>query len=146
MDEILLDKLPNKCGMDMLFPGKRLLPVHGYAVLHGYLIFLIVGFDNSGNQINHILILVLLGSVPLKKVKFSTKLEHEYIQNFKILQATFNRLNVNKVRISASKRSRRIYRIFASYARVPLNIVAVFFKNKTGLQFHTPCYKSYWTF
>lgn len=37
------------------------------------------------------------GSVPLKKVKFSTKLEHEFIQNFKILQATFNRLNVNKI-------------------------------------------------
>jgi hypothetical protein len=64
----------------------------------------------------------LLGSVPLKKVKFSTKLEHEYIQNFKILQATFNRLNVNKVRISTTKRSRRIYRIFASYARVPLHV------------------------
>ena len=38
-----------------------------------------------------------LGSILLKKVKFSTKLEHEYIQNFKLLQAVFNKLNVEKV-------------------------------------------------
>jgi len=37
------------------------------------------------------------GTIPLKKVKFSTKLEHEYIQNFKILQATFDKLNVEKI-------------------------------------------------
>merc|ERR1719228_1577037 len=37
------------------------------------------------------------GSVPLKKVKITTKLEHEYIQNFKILQASFKRMNVDKV-------------------------------------------------
>ena len=41
--------------------------------------------------------LLVLGSIPLKKVKFCTKLEHEYIQNFKILQATFDKLNVEKV-------------------------------------------------
>ena len=33
----------------------------------------------------------------MKKVKFSTKLEHEYIQNFKILQAAFKKMNVDKV-------------------------------------------------
>ena len=33
----------------------------------------------------------------MKKVKFSTKLEHEYIQNFKILQASFKKMNVDKV-------------------------------------------------
>ena len=38
-----------------------------------------------------------LGIIPLKKVKFSTKLEHEYIQNFKILQASFDKLQVEKV-------------------------------------------------
>ena len=32
----------------------------------------------------------------MKKVKFSTKLEHEYIQNFKILQASFKKMNVDK--------------------------------------------------
>ncbi|XP_023344107.1 microtubule-associated protein RP/EB family member 1 isoform X2 [Eurytemora carolleeae] len=37
------------------------------------------------------------GSILLKKVKFSTKLEHEYIQNFKLLQAVFNKLNVEKI-------------------------------------------------
>lgn len=37
------------------------------------------------------------GCVPLKKVKFSAKLEHEYIHNFKILQAAFKRMGVDKV-------------------------------------------------
>ncbi|CAL7934886.1 unnamed protein product [Xylocopa violacea] len=37
------------------------------------------------------------GSVPIKRVKFKTNLEHEYIQNFKILQGTFKKVNVDKV-------------------------------------------------
>jgi len=37
------------------------------------------------------------GSVVLKKVKFKTNLEHEYIQNFKVLQAAFRKMNVDKV-------------------------------------------------
>ena len=36
-------------------------------------------------------------SVNLKKVKFRTNLEHEYIQNFKVLQAAFKKMNVDKV-------------------------------------------------
>ena len=42
------------------------------------------------------LFLILLGSVAIKRVKFDTKLEHEYIQNFKLLQAAFTKLNVDK--------------------------------------------------
>lgn len=37
------------------------------------------------------------GSISIKKVKFNTKLEHEYIQNFKLLQSVFGRLSVDKV-------------------------------------------------
>jgi len=37
------------------------------------------------------------GSIILKKVKFRTNLEHEYIQNFKILQAAFKKMNVDKI-------------------------------------------------
>ena len=33
----------------------------------------------------------------LKKVKFNTKLEHEYINNFKVLQNSFKSVNVDKV-------------------------------------------------
>lgn len=40
------------------------------------------------------------GSVPLKRVKFKTNLEHEYIQNFKILQAAFKKMGVEKVRLT----------------------------------------------
>ncbi|KAH9523514.1 Microtubule-associated protein RP/EB member 1 [Bulinus truncatus] len=41
--------------------------------------------------------LLFPGSVILKKVKFNTKLEHEYIQNFKQLQACFQKLGVDKI-------------------------------------------------
>ncbi|KAG5891416.1 hypothetical protein JTB14_031482 [Gonioctena quinquepunctata] len=37
------------------------------------------------------------GSVQLKRVKFRTNLEHEYIQNFKILQASFKKMSVDKI-------------------------------------------------
>ncbi|KAL4236815.1 Microtubule-associated protein RP/EB member 2 [Mactra antiquata] len=37
------------------------------------------------------------GSVLLKKVKICTKLEHEYIQNFKYLQSAFTKLGVDKI-------------------------------------------------
>lgn len=37
------------------------------------------------------------GSVPMKRVKFRTNLEHEYIQNFKILQGAFKKMEVDKV-------------------------------------------------
>ncbi|XP_064486851.1 microtubule-associated protein RP/EB family member 1-like [Ornithodoros turicata] len=36
------------------------------------------------------------GSVNLRKVKFRTNLEHEYIQNFKVLQAVFKKVGVDK--------------------------------------------------
>ncbi|XP_011453662.3 microtubule-associated protein RP/EB family member 1 isoform X1 [Magallana gigas] len=37
------------------------------------------------------------GSIPIKKVKFSTKLEHEFIQNYKLLQNSFKKTSVDKV-------------------------------------------------
>ncbi|XP_031838448.1 microtubule-associated protein RP/EB family member 1 isoform X3 [Nomia melanderi] len=37
------------------------------------------------------------GSVALKRVKFKTNLEHEYIQNFKLLQGAFKKMNVDKI-------------------------------------------------
>ncbi|XP_049814877.1 microtubule-associated protein RP/EB family member 1 isoform X1 [Schistocerca nitens] len=37
------------------------------------------------------------GSVIMKRIKFKTNLEHEYIQNFKILQAAFKKMGVDKV-------------------------------------------------
>ncbi|XP_067938181.1 microtubule-associated protein RP/EB family member 1-like [Watersipora subatra] len=37
------------------------------------------------------------GSILLKKVKFQTKLEHEYISNFKVLQESFKKMQVDKV-------------------------------------------------
>lgn len=42
------------------------------------------------------------GCISLKKVKFQAKLEHEYIHNFKLLQASFKRMNVDKVGILQS--------------------------------------------
>lgn len=42
------------------------------------------------------------GCILLKKVKFQAKLEHESIHNFKVLQAAFKRMSVDKVRILLS--------------------------------------------
>ena len=35
----------------------------------------------------------------MKRIKFKTNLEHEYIQNFKILQAAFKKMGVDKVNV-----------------------------------------------
>jgi len=43
-------------------------------------------------------------SVPVKRVKFRTNLEHEYIQNFKILQAGFKKMSVDKVMLAHLER------------------------------------------
>lgn len=40
---------------------------------------------------------IFLGSVPIKRVKFNAKLEHENIQNFKILQNAFRAVQADKV-------------------------------------------------
>ncbi|XP_076026639.1 microtubule-associated protein RP/EB family member 3-like isoform X2 [Genypterus blacodes] len=37
------------------------------------------------------------GCLLMKKVKFNAKLEHEYIHNFKVLQAAFKRMTVDKI-------------------------------------------------
>ena len=39
----------------------------------------------------------------MKKVKFTTQLEHEYIQNFKILQVAFKKMNVDKASATGAK-------------------------------------------
>jgi len=41
--------------------------------------------------------LLFPGSLALKRVKFQTKLEHEYISNFKVLQGCFKKLGVDKI-------------------------------------------------
>ncbi|XP_056117027.1 microtubule-associated protein RP/EB family member 1a isoform X2 [Rhinichthys klamathensis goyatoka] len=35
--------------------------------------------------------------IPLKKVKFQAKLEHEFIHNFKLIQASFKKMGVSKI-------------------------------------------------
>ncbi|CAL9688592.1 unnamed protein product [Knipowitschia caucasica] len=37
------------------------------------------------------------GCISLKKVKFQAKFEHEYIHNFKVLQQSFKKMNVDKI-------------------------------------------------
>lgn len=48
------------------------------------------------------------GSVMMKRVKFRTNLEHEYIQNFKMLQAAFKKMSVDKVKERDGERRFRI--------------------------------------
>ena len=41
--------------------------------------------------------LIIIGCLSLKKVKFATRLETEYINNFKIAQNAFRKVGVDKV-------------------------------------------------
>ena len=50
----------------------------------------------SGGAYCQLMDLLFPGSLPMKKVKFNTNLEHEYIQNFKLLQQAFRRHGVDK--------------------------------------------------
>lgn len=52
----------------------------------------------------------------MKKVKFDAKLEHEYIQNWKILQNGFKKCGIDKVRF-------QIVLIFLTFSRALLNFV-----------------------
>ncbi|KAI4810327.1 hypothetical protein KUCAC02_019166 [Chaenocephalus aceratus] len=51
---------------------------------------------SSGAAYCQFMDLLFPGCISLKKVKFQAKLEHEYIHNFKLLQASFKRMNVDK--------------------------------------------------
>lgn len=52
---------------------------------------------SSGAAYCQFMDLLFPGCILLKKVKFQAKLEHEYIHNFKVLQAAFKRMNIDKV-------------------------------------------------
>ncbi|RUS69491.1 hypothetical protein EGW08_022745 [Elysia chlorotica] len=52
---------------------------------------------SSGAAYCQLLDMLFPGAVGLKKVKFGTKLEHECIQNFKVMQFSFKKLGVDKV-------------------------------------------------
>lgn len=56
----------------------------------------------SGGAYCQFMDMLFPGCILLKKVKFNAKLEHEYIHNFKVLQAAFKRMNVDKVRVSTA--------------------------------------------
>ncbi|MEE6506523.1 hypothetical protein FKM82_007711 [Ascaphus truei] len=51
----------------------------------------------SGSAYCQFLDMLFPGSVSLKKVKFQAKLEHEYIQNYKVLQAAFKKMGADKI-------------------------------------------------
>jgi len=50
----------------------------------------------SGAAYSNFMDMLFPGSIILKKVKFRTNLEHEYIQNFKLLQAAFKKVGCDK--------------------------------------------------
>lgn len=56
-----------------------------------------VAVVHSGAAYCQFMDMLFPGSIALKKVKFQAKLEHEYIQNFKILQAGFKRMGVDEI-------------------------------------------------
>ena len=59
--------------MDMLFPGS--IQIKKVIVIHIFFTFIVIS----------------------SQVKFNTKQEHEYINNFKVLQASFKKMSVDKI-------------------------------------------------
>ncbi|XP_063758428.1 microtubule-associated protein RP/EB family member 3-like isoform X2 [Eleginops maclovinus] len=51
----------------------------------------------SGAAYCQLMDMLFPGCILMKKVKFNARLEHEYIHNFKVLQASFKRMNVDKI-------------------------------------------------
>uniref|UniRef100_UPI00398E6BF7 microtubule-associated protein RP/EB family member 3-like isoform X3 n=1 Tax=Pristiophorus japonicus TaxID=55135 RepID=UPI00398E6BF7 len=51
----------------------------------------------SGTAYCQFMDMLFPGCILLKKVKFQAKLEHEYIHHFKVLQAAFKKMNVDKI-------------------------------------------------
>ncbi|XP_071388550.1 microtubule-associated protein RP/EB family member 3-like isoform X1 [Centroberyx affinis] len=51
----------------------------------------------SGGAYCQFMDMLFPGCILLKKVKFNARLEHEFIHNFKVLQAAFKRMNVDKI-------------------------------------------------
>ncbi|XP_067840478.1 microtubule-associated protein RP/EB family member 3b [Heptranchias perlo] len=51
----------------------------------------------SGTAYCQFMDMLFPGCILLKKVKFQAKLEHEYIHNFKVLQAAFKKMNIDKI-------------------------------------------------
>jgi len=51
--------------------------------------------------------------IPLKKVKFQAKLEHEFIHNFKLIQASFKKMGVSKVCQPATFLAALLHKIYS---------------------------------
>lgn len=51
----------------------------------------------SGSVYCQFMDMLFPGCMPMKKVKFQAKLEHEFIHNYKLLQASFKRMGVDKI-------------------------------------------------
>lgn len=88
-------------------------PFHSFAIQLSidhmpYLDVIFIFFDfyfllSSGAAYCQYMDMLFPGSVPMKRVKFRTNLEHEYIQNFKILQGAFKKMSVDKVRVQSKR-------------------------------------------
>merc|ERR1719348_2235606 len=55
------------------------------------------------------------GIVPLKRVKFNSKLEHENINNFKLLQAAFKKMSIDQA-IDVDKLSKQNSKTISSFS------------------------------
>ena len=73
---------------------RSLLSIHGYAISR----YKRVIVENSSiSQRCNKMINITQGSLNLRKTKWNSKLEHEHVGNFKVLQASFKLLNIDKV-------------------------------------------------
>ena len=71
-----------------------------FLVILQFFFAILVNFWHFLTKYLYLLFLYVSGCIPVKRVKFKTKLEHEYISNFKLLQGAFKKMTVDKVHIN----------------------------------------------
>ena len=96
--------------MDMLFPGKIQVLLYQMFYEETHFVFqslhcgiFVFFFSSSQHHINSIQVLhplafCVIGSLVLKKAKLQSSLEHEYINNFKLVQGAFIKTGCDKVK------------------------------------------------
>ena len=77
----------------------------------------------------------MLGCIPLKRIKFDAKHEHEFINNFKALQNSFKKMGVDKVRRSGPTGHTTVHFVMtALFARILLQSFPTHFSKLNAIR------------
>ena len=90
---LVLALFNNSESCTILYPRQQ-YPNNAHHIRHLILLMIHYTFDACGTKLSRL----FTGTMPLKRVKYSSKQETDAINNFKILQSAFKKLNVDQVK------------------------------------------------